>query len=195
LDFFNLQLDPLWILAYVVLAFAFGVPAYFYMIRLREWYRAKHRHFTIEVGTIRATQLMDKFKPVEADPIEIELETLHLKRSTGTLSARHNSKKSEFDWILEFRGKTLILSCKDGELRANWVVEALESDYYRRYRVEDVLYPVTIRENGRVAHATVDDPQKFFEYLHLLKTLSSVQINNVASRRAKNLSRRMTETA
>ncbi len=130
---------------------------------------------------------MDKFKPRDSEPIEIELEVIHLKRATGNLAVQHDSKESKFDWILEFRGNTLILSLKEGDLKANWVVEALEDDYRRRYRVEDVLYPISTREDGKVADSTVDDPQKFFEYLHLLHTLPGVQINRVGSRRGKNI--------
>ena len=192
MDFFGLPL--VWVFVYVVMAIAIAVPTVLYWIRVREWYRAKHRHFTVEFGAIRANQLMDKFKPVGTDPVETDLETIHLKRATGSLSVAHDSKKSEFNWNLEFRGKTLILSRSDGNLGANWVVEALESDYHRRYGAEDALYPVATLNEGKVAHATVDDPQKFFEYLHLLKTFSRVQINNVASRRAKNLRKRMTES-
>jgi len=173
----------------------FSIPTYLYAIRFREWRRAKQRNFNLKVGTIDATQLMDKFKEPGKEPIEIELETIHLKRAKGSFSVTHDSKESNFNWILEFRGTTLILSRTEGELEAEWVIEALESDYRRRYGVADILYPIATRDNGKVAHATVDEPQKFFEYLHLLKNFSYVQINNVASRRAKDLKKRMIGTA
>ena len=130
---------------------------------------------------------MDKFKPRDSEPVEIELEVIHLKRATGNLAVKHDSKESMFNWILEFRGTTLILTRTDGDLKAYWVVEALEDDYRRRYGVGDILYPISTREDGKVADSTVDNPQKFFEYLHLLHTLPAVQINRVGSRRGKDI--------
>ncbi len=187
MSFFGLELDPWVLFSLIVFAVFLVIISYPWYIRIREWHRAKSRNFTVKVGTISANQLMDKFKPRDSEPIEIELEVIHLKRATGNLAVQHDSKESKFDWILEFRGNTLILSLKEGDLKANWVVEALEDDYRRRYRVEDVLYPISTREDGKVADSTVDDPQKFFEYLHLLHTLPGVQINRVGSRRGKNI--------
>ena len=173
----------------------FAVLFYLYWIRITEWYKAKHRQFTLEFGKIDSSQLIDKFKPSHgSEPVEIQLETIHLKRAKGTVSITHDSKVSKFNWILEFRGTTFILSRTEGELEADWVVEALESDYRRRYGVGDILYSIPTPDGGKAAHATVDDPQKFFEYLHLLKNFSTVQINNVASRRAKDLKKRMIES-
>ena len=174
-------------------ALIFGVIFYFQGIQIIEWRRAKRRHFTLKMENIRATQLKDKFKPSDgSEPVEIELEVLHLKRATGSLSITNDSKESKFDWNLEFRGSTLILTRKEGDLKANWVVEALESDYRRRYGVEDMLYPTATLDNGKVSHATVEDAEKLFEYVHLLKTLSTVKIKRVMSRRGKNLRRTMT---
>ena len=86
------------------------------------------------------------------------------------------------------------MSRKEGDLEAGWVVEALETDYHRRYGDRDALYPVAVRDQGRVAHAAVVDPKDFFEYLHALKTLSSVEVRHVSSRRGKNLGGRMIES-
>ena len=164
-----------------------GIPTYLYLAQIREWLRTKHRHYTLKVGRIDVTQLNDKFKPLSLDPVEVEFEVIHLKRAKATLSVSEGSRQSEFNAILEFRGSTLILTRSAGELGANWVGEALETDYLRRYGDHDILFPVATLENGKIAHFTVDEPEKFLEYLHLLHTLSVVQIRRIPSRRAKDL--------
>ena len=171
----------------------FGVIIYLHVSQIREWLKSKHRHVTMRIDKIDVSLLNDKFKPLSLDPVEIELEVLHLKRATTTIFASDGSKESKFLAILEFRGSTLILTRSTGEVNANLVVDALETDYLRRYGMGEMLYPVTSLEKGRIVHSTVDDPQKFFEYLHLLKNLSTVQVRNIPTRRSKTL-RKFTST-
>jgi hypothetical protein len=125
------------------------------------------------------------------DALEADLEILRLKRAIITISMAQGAKKSEFKAILEFRGNTLIVTRSDGgELSAEWVVEALETDYSRRYKVNDMLRPIDIRENGKISHSTVEDPEEFLKYLHVIKTLSYIQVNRVESRELKEFRRR-----
>jgi hypothetical protein len=144
----------------------------------------------LEVEKIDLSQFTDKFKPLNLDPVAVDLETLHLKRAIATLSMSQGAKKSAFKAILEFRGNTLVVTRFDGELSAEWVVEALETDYPRRYRVDDMLRPIDIRENGKISHSTIEDPEEFLKYLHVIKTLAYVQINRVGSRELKEFRRR-----
>jgi hypothetical protein len=144
----------------------------------------------LEVEKIDLSQFTDKFKPLNPETVEADLEILHLKRAIATMSMAQGAKKSEFKAILEFRGNTLIVTRSNGELSAEWVAEALETDYSRRYKVDDMLRPIDIRENGKISHSTVKDPEEFLKYLHVVKTLSYVQINRVASRELKEFGRR-----
>jgi len=138
------------------------------------------------------SQFGDKFQPVEStSPSEIE--ALRLKRAMADVYVLDwDGKESLFDAILEYRGRTLILTRTKGEFSAQWVVEGLETDYFKRYAVEDMLLVVTILEHGKVAHATVKNPDEFLQYLHLLKNLRSVDIRNIESRWLKTVSRRPT---
>jgi len=194
LDIIGVLTDPA-ILPFLVVAPIMGlffvVVGRIYLMQFREGRKAKHRRFKLEIDKIDLSQFADKFKPVNLEnSVEVDLEVLNLKRAVVTLSVSQEATKSTFKAILEFRGNTLIVTRSDGELSAEWVVEALDTDYSRRYKVYDILQPVTIRENGKISHSTVEDPKNFLEYLHLLKTLSYVQINNVESRELKEFRRR-----
>ncbi len=127
-----------------------------YLTQFREGRKAKHRRFKLEVERIDLSQFADRFKPLSLDPVEMDFEVLNLKRAVVTLSLSQGATKSTFKAILEFRGNTLIVTRSDGDhISADWVVEALDTDYYRRYKIDDMLQPVEVREDSKISHSTV----------------------------------------
>src|SRR2546428_5675619 len=113
------------ILAVVAVPVGLVIVAVSYLMfdHVRERRRANRRHIIVKVGRIPMSQMSDKFKRVDPSS-DLDIEALRLKRAKTEISVLDsNSRGSEFDAILEYRGRTLVLTRKKGDLNARWVVE------------------------------------------------------------------------
>jgi hypothetical protein len=108
-----------------------------------------------------------------AEPLQLEM--LQLKRALVEMQCQ-TTTESELKAILEYRGRTLVLSRSKGNCDVRIIVEALASDFFDRYG-DDGLVLVATREDQRICESTVKDPDEFLGYLHFIHTRGGLTID------------------
>lgn len=115
----------------------------------------------------------DKYKPTSLAPVE--LEHLRPKRHKIDIAVSQGSKRSVFLAVIEFRGRTLVVTRKSGSYSATELVRTLEDAYFDRFQKECMIPPFGDRDD--VCECTLNNAREFSDFLHLLKGrgLSMVQ--------------------
>lgn len=107
----------------------------------------------------------DRYKPIHGSKY---LEVGRFKRARVTFHLTEDSSQSTLTGILDFRGRTFILSRVTGTCSVLEVMEALTDFFYEKYDKVGL-------ENGEVGDAdtvwecTVVNPNLFLGYLHVIK--------------------------
>jgi len=117
--------------------------------------------FTLKVGKI--TPQRDDFDPSR------------LKRGITVISVNERSKESSLKAIIQFRGRTLILSMKEGTFSIEDVAKRLSLEYGKKYPKEN-LKADGVFDGGRVHHYTVSDPGHFLDFLHWIREKKGLDI-------------------
>ncbi len=104
------------------------------------------------------------------DPAELEI--LRLKRAKVDIKVVADLAQSEFLAVLEFRGRTLVLTRKSGTANAGGVAEDLADDYAIRYEKDGLLE--LDEEEDAECECTIVDPDDFLDFLHLLKVRGGI---------------------
>ncbi len=105
----------------------------------------------------------------------LQLEILQLKRALIDIRCQA-STESELKAILEYKGRTLILSRSKGNCDPKLILDGLAADHYHRYG-SDGLAVVVTRDKAGICESTIDDPSEFLEYLHLIHTRGGLTID------------------
>ncbi len=130
--------------------------------------REKRRDAVTSIRVNAITVQPDRYKPTSLDPVE--LEHLRAKRAKVRFTVSEGRRTSEFAAILEFRGRTLIVSRKSGSFSASELADWLAMEYENRYGIEGLLIlDEDEEEDEEECEGTVRGPQDFLDFLHLVK--------------------------
>ncbi len=122
-------------------------------------------------------------------PQKDDIDPTRLKRGKTMITVDEQSKKSSLLAIVEFRGRTLILSRKEGSFSVEQVAKKLSWEYGKKYSKES-LKPDRVFEGGRVHHYTISDPGHFLDFLHWIKGVNGLDI---ASQQGEHVWHKMVE--
>jgi hypothetical protein len=128
-------------------------------------------------------ELYDEDKPVylfslkvdSIEPQRDDIDPIRLKRGKAKIIVKERSKVSSLIATVEFRGRTLILSRREGSCNVEDVAKRLSLEYGKKYPKES-LKPDRVLEGGRVHHYSVSDPEHFLGLLHLIQRVNGLDI-------------------
>ena len=130
----------------------------------------KESPYIIEVTRIEIQQ--DELKPIPSERLTFEV--LSPKRAIASLSVRQGPDKSKVTAVVEFRGDALILSRTEGDCDVQRVATVLRIHYLERYE-KDGLRILGNRKDGKICDCTLEDPDHFHKFLHLLHTIGGLE--------------------
>jgi hypothetical protein len=139
----------------------------------RERIPPDHPEYNLSIRVSKITHQSDKFKRV--DTKSVEMEALRLKRAKVWIDATENSKPSHLLAVIEFRGKQLLISRRDGECDPGQVAWRLSKYHSFRYG-KPGLRIISAVSNTSSCDCTLENPSEFLKYLHLIKNNGVLEI-------------------
>lgn len=121
------------------------------------------KRYSIKVK--RITVQPDKYKPLNLDPVELEV--LHLKRAKIEIEVEVEGKRSEFLCVVEYRGKMMTITRTEGTSNVMNLGQILMEDYFFRYDTEGPQYLASSKDGSR-AEFKLLEPEEFEGYLHFI---------------------------
>jgi len=133
----------------------------------RDWRPHGHSEYNLSIHVKKITVQPSKYKPVSLDPVELDI--LRLKRAVVPMDVKEDSKDAKITAIIEFRGKALTLSLTEGDCDVGQVAWRLSKFHYSRYGKAGlrILSPL---KAGRLCDCTLENPDDFLNFLHLIQT-------------------------
>jgi hypothetical protein len=115
----------------------------------------------------------DKYKPLSLDPVV--LKPIRFKRALIDFEAVIGGIKSRLKGILEFRGRSLTITDREGQGARN-VALALATDFFFRYR-QDGLNLAGVLKEGSICEGSVANSDEFLGYLHFIKNKGGLDVS------------------
>lgn len=140
----------------------------------REFVTLDHHEYNLTFKVTKIAVQPSKYQPISTK--SVELEVLRFKRALASVIVDEDSKQSQLSLVVEFRGQALTLTRTDGECNVEQIAWRLSKYHNSRYG-KSGLRIVSTRNNGRICDCTLENPDAFLGFLHLIKTAGGLHVH------------------